>query len=450
MQFQSSYIFLPNPYSKKPFSWEDENGVLHIETGHSVYTHVKKAFPSMTSKELTGTYFQYEYSFSVQLDGKLVDISIISKNVGDSYFVTVLADGKTKAQLIEAFEYVHSALFATEIEEDYISIVSYDAVSEYYCNKLYPKLNRVERNLRKLLFNIYVLNFGKEYFEATTTKEMRDKAKSIIQAKGGVEKKEIQYIKEYFYSMEYADIQQLLFAPRWTKVDEEDKKSFLDTHEDLSKLPDVELRAAINGISPKSDWERFFDAKFQGLNVEKDIETVRVIRNRVAHCKFMQKEQYDSCNKTINALNKALNRAITITEEKDFDDKNAEYLRKAMSGVSNRIQGMMERLRETVLSSAKSFSILSEVSSSLMSERLKNTLGVSSQLSGILKNVTPTIFPKDYFISFGKALDIYSSRDNPFQDIRSSLYNPLAEQADDSQVAEDPEEDKESEGNEDA
>ena len=291
MQLQSSYIFLPNPYNKKPSQWEDETGVLHVETGHSVYNYVKKAFPNMIGKEIPVSMFQYKYLFSVETGGKSVDISIVSKSVMDSCYLNVEAEGQTKGQLIDALEYVHSALFTTGIEEDYISIISYDAVSEYYCNKLYPKLNELERNLRKLLFSIYVLNFGKEYFEATTTKEMQDKAKKTIRTKGSTEKKEIQYIKQYFYSLEYADIEQLLFAPRWTKVDEENKKSFLGMHKDLSMLSDEELRVVINGISPKSDWERFFGEKFQNIDVERNIEAVRTIRNNVAHCKFVGKEQ---------------------------------------------------------------------------------------------------------------------------------------------------------------
>lgn len=385
MQLQSSYIFLPNPYNKRPSQWEDEKGVLHIETGHTVYNHLKTAFPNMISKKADESFFSQEHSLSIEIAGKPIDISIVSKNVIDSYYVSLKAEGGTKAQLVEALEYIHSTLFATQIDEDYISIVSYDAVSEYYCNKLYPKLNRLERNLRKLLFNIYVLNFGKEYFQVTTTKEMQDKAKKIIQAKGGTEKRETQYIKQYFYSLEYTDIQQLLFTARWTSMDEETKRSFLGMHENLSKLSDEELRSAINGISPRSDWERFFDEKFQGVNVEKDIEEVRSIRNSVAHCKFLDKEQYVSCNKTINALNKALEKAIKITEEKDFADKNAEYLRKAMSGVSSRIHELVAKINESIPPSLQRLKEITEAFSSHYMENLQGAMEVNSALTKVLK-----------------------------------------------------------------
>lgn len=418
MQIQSSYIFLPNPYNKRPSQWEDEKRVLHIETGRSVYAYVKKAFPNMTSREIKDGYSEYEYSFPVYFEEKSVDISIISKNVVESYYVNVIARGTTKAQLIKALGYVHSALFATEIDDDFISIVSYDAVSEHYCNKLYPKLNKLERNLRKLMFNIYVLNFGKEYFQATTTKEMQDKAKRIIQAKGNVEKREIQYIKQFFYSLEYADIQQLLFVPRWTRINEEHTKSLLEAHEDLSKLSDEELRVAINDISPKSDWERFFNEKFQGVNVEGGIEAVRGVRNSVAHCKFLEKDQYNSCNKIINALNKALNRAIAITEKEDFDEKNAEYLRKAMSGVSSGIHELVSR-----------FSEMLQGVTPYHTETYKGAMEATSTLAKVLTdNITPINFS------------------GTFKDIASWMLLPDDDESKDEEVAEDTEK---SEGNED-
>ena len=351
----------------------------------------------MTSKEISDSFFQYKYSFSVDMDKESIEISFISKNVIDSYYVDIVVKGKTRSRLIGALEYVQSELFETGIDEDYISIISYDAVSEYYCNKLYPKLNKLERNLRKLLFNIYILNFGKEYFQVTTTKEMQDKAKKIIQAKGGMEKREIQYIKQYFYSLEYVDIQQLLFAPRWTNIDEEDKKSFLNTHEDLSKLSDEELRAAINDISPKSDWERFFDEKFQGINVEENIESVRIIRNSVAHCKFLRKEQYASCNGTINALNKALNKAITITEGKDFADKNAEDLRRAVSGVSVRIRELVAKINEATLPSMQRLKEIVEATSLHNMKNIRGAIEVNSMMAKVLKEgIKPTYFSEPF------------------------------------------------------
>lgn len=384
MQLQSSYIFLPNPYNKKPAQWENERGELHIDVGRSVYAYLKRAFPNMKSEGINGAFFQYKYSFCIEIRKKSVDISIISKNVVDSYFINIIAEGKTKFQLVEALDNVQKMLFATEIDMDYISIVSYDAVSEYYCNQLYPKLNKLERNLRKLLFNIYVLNFGREYYQATTSKELQDKAKGIIRAKGDIAKRETAFIKQFFYSLEYTDIQQLLFAPRWTNIDEEHRKSFLAGHKDLSKLSDTELRAAIENISPKSDWDRFFYNKFQGINIEEDIEAVRVIRNNVAHCKFLKKEQYVSCNSKIIALNEGINKAIEITEDKDFADKNKEYLNETLSGISSRIQELVAALNESALHSLQRFQEIFRGASLYYAENLQGAMEATRTLSKAL------------------------------------------------------------------
>ena len=386
MQLQSSYIFLPNPYNKKPAHWQDDKGVLHVETGLSIYSHIMKGFPNAKNENIDDNIFQNKYSVSVEIDKETVKISVISKNVGESYYVNVMADGKSKTQIVGALELFQNKLYETGIEEDYIAIISYDAVSEYYCNKLYPKLNALERNLRKLLFCIYVLNFGREYFQTTTTKEMQDKAKSRIRAKGGNEKKETQYVKQFFYSLEYSDIQQLLFSPRWTRIDEDNKRLFLDEHDDLSKLSDEELRNAINDISPKSDWERFFNEKFEGVDVESGIEAVRPIRNSVAHCKFLGKEDYSVCNRIINTLNRALYKAISIAEEEDFSNKNIEYLRDALSGVSNRIHEMTEKLKETFLfSSSKSLSIICDAASTLALKSLESSFEASPRATDMQK-----------------------------------------------------------------
>lgn len=63
---------------------------------------------------------------------------------------------------------------------DYIVIPSYDFVSEYYCNKIYPKLNSFKRKLRKLLYLIYRAQFEKYYFKKTTSEELQAKVKKKI------------------------------------------------------------------------------------------------------------------------------------------------------------------------------------------------------------------------------------------------------------------------------
>lgn len=63
------------------------------------------------------------------------------------------------------------------------------------------------------------------------------------------------------------------------------------------------------------------------------IEQIRIYRNSVAHFKFFYKAEYDECNKLVNRLNTAIVKAIQITEEKDFVEKNVENLSESLKGV---------------------------------------------------------------------------------------------------------------------
>lgn len=217
-------------------------------------------------------------------------------------------------------------------------IVSYDAISEFYCNKLYPKLNELERHLRKLLFNIYTVNFGRDYYRTTFSAEIQSKAKEIIRAKGNSNRKEMTVLQEFFYSLEFGDIQEMLFTPRWTPLDEQAKCAFLEKHKDLSILTDAELRSVIADITPKSDWDRFFSDKLSGIDFKGIIESIRGFRNKVAHCKMITKVEYQNCLKMIEQLDDAILKAIEATEDKDFERKNSAYLQKMAGQLADAIQ----------------------------------------------------------------------------------------------------------------
>ncbi len=99
-------------------------------------------------------------------------------------------------------------------------------------------------------------------------------------------------------------------------------------------MSDEQLRNAFEIISPKSDWDRFFKEKIYDIDVKALLNNIRLSRNNIAHCKFFYKNDYQACAKSISKLKKAINKAITLTEEKDFTQKNMERLKSAISGLS--------------------------------------------------------------------------------------------------------------------
>ena len=356
MTFQSSYIFL-----KKEQKDNEENKILIVEVVHRISNYIMKLFPDASSEKITDKLFKQKITYVMQIGNEFYHISFHISEVIDTTYLSVLVEGKSKVKIIGCLEQIQDKLLSLpELNERYITIISYDAISEYYCNKIIPKLNSLERNLRKLLFNIYIVNFGRNYYQATTSEEFQAKIKRVIQASGSKEKKEEDRLKQFFYSFEFSDIQTLLFTPSWTLFDENNKKNFLDEHQDLSKLSDDQLREAFSEFSIKSDWERFFSSKIDIDEIEEIIESIRKYRNKIAHFKFFSKSEYTNCEKIMRKLNRAIITAIQITEEKDFASKNYEYMSKALAEPLMRMAKLTQTLSVSVYPTIRALKQISD------------------------------------------------------------------------------------------
>jgi hypothetical protein len=354
MKKQSSYIFLQHPSKEK--KQKNEDGTIVIEIGNNVYGFISRTFPSVTSIGDKSDIFDKQFKGDIYACSVIFTIH----DVASVEYLDISVEGNTAAKTIGCLEQIQSELFNSGIRNYYVDIVSYDAISEYYCNKIAVKLNNLERNLRKLLFNIYILNFGENYYKATMSSNLQSKIKSLINSTTTKEQKDriktaynvsskeaesIARLQQFFYSFELADMQSFLFEPNWTSMDEEEKSMFLSKHSDLSELSDEELRTAFSHFTPKSDWDRFFSAKIPINNITDLINNIRKYRNSVAHFKYFDSDDYKCCSKLIRQFNKAINEATKITEDVDFAEKNTEMIKEALSGLAER----MNKIKETIV-----------------------------------------------------------------------------------------------------
>ena len=346
----NNYIFLPKlkKESKTVPSQSNDGNVIHIDSLKSVNGYVKKVFGEPNDKDYKRRPFKMSYTYNIECSGISYNVIFTILTVNRYTYLDICLDAKTHKQAALVMEYIQDKLSDAGIEDNYIEIISYDSISEYYCNKAYPKLNRVERNLRKLLLNTYTVNFGTEYYETTIDLGLQKKIKSVIQASGNENKKRNERLKKFFYSMEFSDIQALLFSKNWTKIEEDSRNEFLLKNEKLTELSEENLRAAFEKFSPKNDWERLFANKANSVDIQKLIEIVRENRNDIAHCKFFYKEQYQSFNQAANELNRTIEEAIRITEEEDFMEKNAENLRIALASVADKFTQFQKQIRESM------------------------------------------------------------------------------------------------------
>ena len=219
-------------------------------------------------------------------------------------------------------------------------------------------------------------------------------------------------MQQFFYSFEFNDIQKLLFAPSWTDIDEQAKNSFLEKHNDLSQLSDEELRKAFSEFTPKSDWERFFSSKIDIADIENMIERIRQHRNSIAHFKFFYKEAYTESNRLISQLNSAVLNAIKLTEDKDFAEKNAEYITNAMSDVLERFAEMQQKL----------------------TARITRSLEVADKVGAAIKRMTDS-FKYDFSAPF-RAMERFADLTRPLE---NNILEETEPQLDDTEESEEDE-----------
>lgn len=253
----------------------------------------------------------------------------------------------------------------------YIIITSYDSISEFYCNKIYNKLNRFERKLRELLFDIYTFHYGLNYYDQKFSNDLKEKIKtdkSIYSESRSVEK-----IKQALYELTYNDIMDLLFTPKWLKEDEENKVKLVKKlhNENLSQQELVEI---VENIKPKSDWERLFLPYIGEIeSFQETINELRELRNRVAHCKFFRQKHYDRCLDILKVANKEMDKALKEVMKIDFQKLNVDYTNNQFRTTIEMVTKSLREFGETLNNYSKQVVSAAQLSiASIIKESLSN------------------------------------------------------------------------------
>ena len=229
----------------------------------------------------------------------------------------------------------------SKLLNNYIIITSYDSVSEYYCNKVYPKLNEFERKFRKLLFITYTAQFKKLYFEVTTSEKLREKAKEVIQSDDNDYR-----LQQYLYSLDFGAFKKLLFDKSWTEYDEKQRNKYLKKYGDLDKLTDLEIKNTMINRNKRNDWERLFSNKGLKENFEKIISRIGKLRNIVAHNKIINEEEYNELNELLDDSIITIEQAIKVTETEDFKRINMEKVYETFEKVVETLKKYTDGIRK--------------------------------------------------------------------------------------------------------
>lgn len=394
MEYKNSYIFLKRNDKEKDIPKKD----------NAIIIKLPPSFRCLLKKTFINIKFDYEDSedinsgkFTIENGSKKIEILFKYYSVMSNCYLDIIVESKNVMSAVSTLNKINDMLFAKNnfFDEFYVSIISYDYSSEYYCNKLYPYLNKFERKLRKLLFNIYTLNFNLDYYVAIPNEEVKNNIKKgskeinkeINKLNNGNVSVEDCFIKYGFYSLEYSDVDKLLFTKYISSDDETKLEEFLKNNKDLTKLSDSELRKKFKLSKPKNAWERFFNNKKMDDNFQTTFNLIRIFRNNIDHCKFISKKQYDECIKLLKQEIKSLDTAISTTEQKDFLNRNIKLSYEYINKIS-------EIINEFIMNSYKPLMDNIELINQPMKEINEKIKLIVNPVSSIISNMTSSVLPE--------------------------------------------------------
>lgn len=320
-----SLIYLPkeNGNDNNKLKDKDGKGPKSIFLPKNIYSYYEDIFPQLHQviTDILGM------DFVCQADIDKQSISIHFNDIGDVTYVDISASCKSEKQCIVLLEKTHDLIQSSDIVSSYNQIVSYNPISEYYCKKLYPIIATIERKLRRLLLNVYVANFKKEYSTKTIDSSVRKKVKKNI--KGGHVAEKLN--RNFFGETDLTDLENILFTPCYNPIDTE---QFLSEHKHLSQdFTDEQLTNEIRKLGPKTDWERLFSDKSNLKNPKDAFNDYREARNEVAHSRNLTARDYRYILKKCRSFEKEIDNEIKLTETKDFAKQRDQTFRMAVANI---------------------------------------------------------------------------------------------------------------------
>jgi len=191
--------------------------------------------------------------------------------------------------------------------------VLWDDVGRYYAYKAYPLINDVENVMRKLISKFMLINVGMDWSKDTIHPDLAKKIEKFDE--------EDTHLND-LYKLDFINLSQVLFQ----------KKRDIT----LVELDRVLAGTSFSGADqnkilkyiPKSNWEKYFstllDENSQGL--ERKWELLYKLRNKVAHNRFLTREDFVKVQGLASQVKEILSVAINKLGEIDLDEEDRELI----------------------------------------------------------------------------------------------------------------------------
>lgn len=209
-------------------------------TNPPLHVVLRKIFSNVSQDSINLKYKAKEYSVSyhyVEHECENVD-----SNAGIQY-LTIELDGRSKSRVAEILDTIHHRIFSHDEKKNYDIIISYDGLSKYYSDRLYPLLNEFERQIRNLIFKLLTRSFGALWLEKTTTQEQQNNIKAKLQINSKPLRNQ-KMIEEALYEMDIKELENYLFVP-WSDMAATELRADEFANEKLKKHLEISRNALI-------------------------------------------------------------------------------------------------------------------------------------------------------------------------------------------------------------
>lgn len=248
------------------------------------------------------------------------DVKIESNEYSETIIIFSLSYDPKKETLdaIKVFENFDNAIFHhihNNMMSGNVTINTLiDDISKEYACRLYPKINNIEKTLRKIIYIFMEKSLGREWVKKAFPIDIKTKLDETLKRRNITENN-----NDYLEEIDFIVLSSFLFdkysTGNFDNILKELKK--LDNDLSIDKIEKI-----INENEKKSNYERFFKDDLRDDKFDEKWKTLYQYRNLVAHNKKIRKKDYENATTLINqfesmfqeCLNK-LNKDVKMTKE---------------------------------------------------------------------------------------------------------------------------------------
>jgi len=232
----------------------------------------------------------------------------------ERYFLIALEN--TNDELVDEFSEVGNKIkqISKRINpESTVVNILWDDIGRHYAYKAYPLINDVENVMRKLISKFMLINVGMDWSKETIHPDLAKKIENF--------EEDDAHLND-LYKLDFINLSEVLFQKkRDISLDELDRVLLKTKFNDLDQTK-------ILKYVPRSNWEKHFssllDEDSQGL--EKKWELLYKLRNKVAHNRFLTKEDFGKIKGLTTQVKGILGIAMNKLGEIDLDEEDREQI----------------------------------------------------------------------------------------------------------------------------